>query len=381
MLRGRQHLQWLQEHAGIPKWDEQKDLADLEEHVAEFCVYCTDAEAEKIREAMKRTYREANASTPSPYQDPQAWGILDPLNQRVLAALRQAGKNVDPPVVVGTLPDGCFGATAQTLSVRGSRVIIVRAGLFGTIRDIAKFVASAAIVAPPLGISVEPRYARALAHADRDLQTRLARMVVGSLIGANHVSYPMTPTRVAFYSHLLDSMVLFALAHEYGHFVLGHHEQSAQEIRLGPRERCDGIFYVALRAQAQELEADRLALEIVTAGHDDDAVLRSAPEVLFSWLRIAEDAEQRIAKVLPARTPTHPRASVRWEQIHRLSRPASPSVQGDLGTYASVLFDSTWERANEMIDWEYLTTLANKIGCTMTTPDVRHRIFIEEQKP
>ena len=266
-------------------------------------------------------------------------------------------------VFVGEYPHGSMNAQSIAVDHRGV-LILVNNGLMMLIHQASKLVAKE-IQGWPVEALPPPE------HERRRTQELLAEIVIAYILYGSSTHAKRLPTlggrRGSLSASLTASAEQFAIAHEYGHVLVGHLDPSTQppniQQLLDLREQRLRSPEFVKKSHAQEFEADRCAMAIAInarkfAANDRDRTVREVCAyagacLLFGLEKLVEDTRSTLKLPTPnAGISSHPTPEARREHLRRFVQKEVPQLQewGDqLAEWLAEITPGTVEHARYVL--------------------------------
>ncbi len=242
--------------------------------------------------------------------------VLNFLAKHAEQAATRLGYEVSEEVTVGVLPTGLVNGWAFTVPA-GGLIVAIDDGFFLYVYLLAKTVALF------YKVSVNPRgWQLSLAEEDIVQSVRTneeaSRWWLEALVSAFVYRYPniapqhsLGDQRNLLAAELTTTVELFVVAHEYGHLISGH---LARDRATSGRKLLNDVEVEGFDiAKEQELEADRIGLELVREYHRYvGRTVEHTRMAVYFWagcLQIIED--------MWGTGPEHPPASTRSKRLLR----------------------------------------------------------------
>lgn len=258
---------------------------------------------------------------PSPYENPTTYGTLMRLEQEIRAAALEFKHAIDIKTVLGTMPSGQVNAMAIWLPGSSEYLVLFEAGLF----TFAMLMSKAIVQAFPLtkrengwtSFSTIPAEVEAHLATNAVPAQRFQEAVLAYLLEANPGRAPrylLPEVYIQPYWHLLHSMELFVMGHEYGHIIGKHFGDGASaHARSDHTQRPDSDALrdhaVIRRNYEKEFEADlkggSLAIRAMQSHKADVALSFWGADLFFSCLDVVE---RGLGILRDGREPTMPRS-------------------------------------------------------------------------
>ena len=209
---------------------------------------------------MYKSFEQAIADRPSPYEDPIDYSIMKGLSLEIESAIDLLGLDLTSRPVIGTLP--LHDINARTVLIPGSteHLVLFDRGLFTFALLLAKAIAQAFPIRDGQDdqIIVDLSREAIAGHIAQNpnVSTRFIQALGGYIMGrpSKAPQYFATPFYNYISEFMISSLELFILGHEYGHVVAGHLTAEAPTAALLPdaADSAEAVEY----SWKQEYEAD-----------------------------------------------------------------------------------------------------------------------------
>lgn len=292
-------------------------------------------------------------------------------------------KTATPPQMIkfGTLPTSCANALFITDDQDNRPLIIWKAGL-GRVIDGWAF--TAASIIPTDTESIKDGVATVVADMDAANipKTAFSRIFIRQFMKAIFnlhipmgVSKRSELTESLLESHLKHGMMLFVVAHEYSHLILGHLKKSTPRTSamnvIGAisggrasetsRERLRGSQVLNYN-QKLELEADEAAFYLLVEALEDPrskvsspVVALWGPDIYFTFLTFATSARLSLEhgkRLYAGGSNTHPSPDFRRDRLRDIILSQGLKAQPlkfDFGSYVREILQTTWNALADSI--------------------------------
>lgn len=188
-----------------------------------------EAGFQKLLEAYRAQTAAARAACPSPFENPDWYGLVTHLFERIARSAETMKMQLAHPPLLGTLATGRVNGVAIALEGSATRIILLEQGLFGFANLMCKAVGASLVYTGTeegqLRFSLDPGAIRdKLAKDDAPIERFFDALTAYVVQGEPHRARPYAPPPYAatVASNLRESMETFILGHEYAHVALGH---------------------------------------------------------------------------------------------------------------------------------------------------------------
>ncbi len=209
--------------------------------------------------------QKAYETRPTRYEDPRVHSLLTSLQKSIEGAVEEYGLSV-PQVFVGSLATGRINAITVAVPGTDTYVVAFERELFHFALLISKAVAQALpmTVGPDDVIGFEtnlPSIRRNLL-AKPEVGVRFAEAVLAYAVSGRPAMaqpYLLTDRSTLTVSNALrNSMLLFALGHEYGHSLAGHLRTASRQAHPAAEAAAEELLF----RWTQEYEADKIGIHL-----------------------------------------------------------------------------------------------------------------------
>jgi IrrE N-terminal-like domain len=278
----------------------------------------SEEDIQRIKIDLPKFYnRYFSLDPPTQYENANRYSSLAVTFDGLLQALNSQGKTINPRPLLATLPTGDVNAKIMVEPKTGVPIMFFEQALFRFFNDFA-IVASWAF--SPMSLvelyddaairRMQSQHTMPLGTSGYLADALYSYVVQGSTKENQSRSQP-APHNRALYAELLQEMQRFVMAHEIGHFMLGHLDDESQSADRTPEAswKC-------------EYEADEFGLDLMLAlakskGASSafhfwacDLVL-TLYVILFRAISLLQFGTQKVTWV----SPTHPDPTVRRTRL------------------------------------------------------------------
>lgn len=249
---------------------------------------------------------------PTEIGNPAYHSLLTDLIRDVEQATNRLGYEVPEEVIFGVLPTGRVNGLVCPVPA-GGLIVAIDDGLFNFLYGLAKAVAmfyTVTVMNDGLNFTLADQDLPTAVQENEEANIRWTETLTATFIYGYPNYAPLHPlwgSRALLVSHLVTPLELFIVAHEYGHLVLGHCDDNRSTSKWRMSGSVDIEEYKT--TQAEELEADRVGLEILRE-HQRHAGLTvdNTRWVICFWAGCLNILEEMLGQ-----WPTHPSASTRTQ--------------------------------------------------------------------
>ena len=292
------------------------------------------ADAETVRRDFEESIARSLKTDPNlwPPENPFVADLVHYVDRKVRRVVTAHGADL-ANTVIGELPTGEINALVFPVP-SGGQVIGVDAGAIIFLGLFSLVVSSSIPVEKlqdgSLTISLTDETLDSALQASRGSTTDFRQLLRAYRTGTLTTESVPRWARDPFMRHLspgqqflsgtlVHTALMFVVAHEYSHILLGHTSINLRPRLLTPRTTVDSIYH----RKDEEIAADTEALGLVLACYDERVevfrtMVVAGIEFLLSALQITEDGEAL------RKSKTHPPARVRQENIRSRIRERFP---------------------------------------------------------
>jgi hypothetical protein len=287
---------------------------------------------------------------PSPYEEPIGYAIMRRIADAIEAAVQMANMPIESMPVLSTLPLGQINAKTILIPDTTEHIVAFDLGLIFFMHHLPNAIARAIPMKDQIfGGSIEG--IRNRIRRDPSIVGWFSELVIEYATTGDPVLTPVytIEPEYALPAHILrDSMMCFALAHEYGHVIAGHLSGRTPTAALHPHVDTEALEY----SWRQELEADEcgLGLSILAMhqlGYEEVSMRYSGADLYFSAMDIMDRAVSLLEYGDERRRTlgSHPPSDQRRSALRRL-------IAQNLGTELSakpIMISESLEQAVNML--------------------------------
>ena len=289
------------------------------------------------RTLLKRKQDLLDTSVPTGIGNVAYYSALSNLVQDIEQAAARLGYEVPEEVTFGVLPTGLTNGMACSVPA-GGLIVAIDDGFFLYLYLLAKTVAlfyEVSVNSDGWQVSLVEEDTVKAVRTNEEASQRWIEALVATFI----FRYPyMAPQRLLLdQRHLLatelaTTVELFIVAHEYGHLILGH---LGRDRAISKRQLLNGVEVEGFDiAKEEELEADRIGLELVREYHRNvGRTVEHTRMAVYSWagcLQVIED--------MWGKGPTHPPAATRsMRLLQQLEQ--EDGISPNASTLATTVYD------------------------------------------
>ena len=310
---------------------------------------------EEFRKDALNSLRDSSDVAVATYQDPLWYSLIADMVTKIEKVLQKQGIRLNPSPIFGSLPTGRVNGIALKVPEDEQIIILIEDGLFGFANLTAKAISR---VFPFKG---EDESHLTFSTENSDLQQefvdkpeipeRFLEVLLAYILGGHpHMARPYLPEpnydRIS--SMLRDSMELFVLCHEYGHWVSGHLKLDNTQKAMIANEDTNEL----VTSWQEEFEADIKGLEImleVMRGEGFDLALSYwGVEFFFGCIDVVERAISIIetGSVDVQISATHPPTEIRREMLRSVLKRSIPEEYAvaplQLAGLVQLILDHLW---------------------------------------